>query len=224
MVGIAKYDISKEQLVELLDEGLNNREIGRRLEVHHNVIARRLKTYGLVGNHMRGVPPIPVDDTHSLCVKCSQVVPNEDFPYVQGRKDGRRLSYCRKCRYKQIRTSAGQNPQTYWEEKRRRIKTRADRDGINFDLSVDYLVNLWHKQNGKCFYTDTNLEPSLAEGRKQNSPSVDRVDCSQGYVEGNIVICTARVNSMKYDMTLNEMQEWTPGWYQRLVEGGFVNE
>jgi hypothetical protein len=28
---------------------------------------------------------------------------------------------------------------------------------------------------------------------------------------------------MKYNATLEEMKKWMPGWYQRLVDGGFIN-
>lgn len=39
----------------------------------------------------------------------------------------------------------------------------------------------------------------------QNCPSVDRVDNSKGYVQGNVEIISGRANRIKYDATANEI-------------------
>jgi len=37
-------------------------------------------------------------------------------------------------------------------------------------------------------------------------------------VKGNVVLCVARVNTIKSDVSLNEMKLWMPGWYERIVD------
>lgn len=213
---MSKYSIEESDLRHLHSDGLGNREIARKLQVPHWYIAKQLKKYGLVTNVLRGSPPTPVDATHSLCNKCNRVIENTAFPYVQGRADGRRLSYCRDCRYKQTRQAMGSNPVSYFRDKTSRV--RRNRRNLPCDLSDGYLLERWYIQEGKCFYTDQDLVLTLTSGKGPLTPSIDRVDTTRGYLEGNVVICSDRVNAIKRDVTLEEMYEWMPGWYERAAE------
>lgn len=68
--------------------------------------------------------------------------------------------------------------------------------GWKFDLSMDFLVSLWEKQKGKCFYTGDDL--TLDRVRKVgSSASLDRMDSSKGYVMGNVVWTSRLVNVSK---------------------------
>jgi hypothetical protein len=60
---------------------------------------------------------------------------------------------------------------------------------------------------------------ALGAGRDPVGVSIDRADTSLGYVPGNVVLCCARVNSIKSDATLAEMAQWMPGWHERIVNG-----
>ena len=55
-----------------------------------------------------------------------------------------------------------------------------------------------------------------SETHKHTGTSVDKVVAAAGYVPGNIVLCTYRANRIKGDMTLLELREWMPGWYERI--------
>jgi hypothetical protein len=46
-------------------------------------------------------------------------------------------------------------------------------------------------------------------GPKDNAPSLDRIDCLEGYVAGNVVIICWRCNAIKRDATLNELERIT---------------
>lgn len=45
---------------------------------------------------------------------------------------------------------------------------------------------------------------------------MDRIDPSKGYVIENIVLCSFRVNTVKRDVTPEEMRAWMPGWALRV--------
>jgi hypothetical protein len=46
-----------------------------------------------------------------------------------------------------------------------------------------------------------------AEGyAKDNSPSIDRIDSTKGYVPGNVMIISFRANTLKNDATRDELQ------------------
>ena len=77
------------------------------------------------------------------------------------------------------------------------LKQSADSRGIEFDLSF---VNVRKLMNAKiCFYTRKKF------GEDLDARSIDRVDSSQGYVDGNVVACTVDINRKKANLTHDEI-------------------
>lgn len=55
------------------------------------------------------------------------------------------------------------------------------------------------------------VEPQPGLGRQDGSPSLDRIDCSLGYVPGNVVVISWRANRIKSNATPDELRkiaEW----------------
>lgn len=65
-----------------------------------------------------------------------------------------------------------------------------------FNITIDYLYELWDKQDGKCYYTLVEMINS-AGNRIPNQVSVDRIDSSKGYVKDNIALCCQSINYAK---------------------------
>jgi hypothetical protein len=181
------------------------------------VVAYVLDRHGRTTNNPRGKPPEPVDEHHSRCVTCDEVVPNEEFALVRSRSDGRRLSKCRPCRNAQMRAARVASPEAFFTDRCRRLKVRAKKLGMDFDLTPEFLVAMFERQQHQCFYTDDLLDISIGTNDKRRSIAVDRVDNERGYVQGNVVLCLSRVNSIKDDVSLDEMARWMPGWHERVV-------
>lgn len=196
--------------------------MGRELGCHYNTVKKWSDTYGLTPAIPRGTPPVPVDADHSLCNKCDRVIRNIDFPFVINRSDGRRLSYCRRCRRDQNRKAVGSNPSRYWNDRHRRTKQRAEEVGIPYSLTGNYLLEIWERQNQRCFYTDIELPTAYGTRAKLYAPSIDKVRIDLGYVPGNVVVCSGRANSIKYDQTIDELRAWMPDWYHRLADCKWV--
>lgn len=88
----------------------------------------------------------------------------------------------------------------------RNIKNR-DKE---IDISLDYLRDLWIKQDGKCYYTKIDLVLSKFKKINKNpiySASVDRIDSSKGYVKGNICWSSRAINHMKGEMSVEMFWE-----------------
>lgn len=148
------------------------------------------------------------------CKQC-----NQDFTHNTNRK-----VYCSKyCRNKAERTRRKEYIQKYMQsynrdlEKHRAynrkynykfvrkqwgkkiipsIKSRCLKKGIDFNIEASDL-----KVPKKC--PVLNIPIIIGNDNKYNSPTVDRIDNSKGYVKGNIWVISHSANSMKSDMPLS---------------------
>lgn len=74
-----------------------------------------------------------------------------------------------------------------------KYKTNAELRGILWNVSFEYLADLLIEQDFKCALTGWDIH-----AMDVNSPaSLDRIDSSVGYVEGNLQWVYSKVNMMK---------------------------
>lgn len=85
----------------------------------------------------------------------------------------------------------------YWA--RRRVFTYRYKTPDS-DLSINYLVSLFNEQEGLCYYTGNVLTFPDKTGFPSGI-SLDRLDPSKGYIQGNVVFCSFFVNTMKGALT-----------------------
>ncbi len=98
------------------------------------------------------------------------------------------------------RGSRAQSPMRYLLY---RAKHRAKQQGIPFDISEDDVVIPTH-----CPVLGIELKWNLGIGRKgyhPDSPSVDKIVPSIGYVKGNVRVISARANLLKNNATSQEL-------------------
>lgn len=84
-------------------------------------------------------------------------------------------------------------------------KHHAKKKGLDFTISYDYAVSLI---TDKC--PILGIELSWCKQSKvvtENSPSLDRITPSLGYVEGNVVWISNRANRIKNDGTQEEHEK-----------------
>lgn len=74
-------------------------------------------------------------------------------------------------------------------------------------ISIEYLEQLYEAQDGKCALTGEVL--SLHRQRRgRTTISIDRIDNSKGYVEGNIQLITFQANIAKSNYSMDELIEF----------------
>ena len=88
----------------------------------------------------------------------------------------------------------------------RGAKGRARENGRDFDLDLDYLLNLYVEI---CPILHIRLVWDNKRISCLGSPSLDRVDNKKGYVKGNVQIISHRANSLKKDYLLVEWEKMT---------------
>jgi hypothetical protein len=97
--------------------------------------------------------------------------------------------------------------------KRRKVKASSRARGIEFNLSKDFLYELYEKQKGNCYYTGKKMVLKIYSGIKPNRENIekfkdyltiDRLDSSKGYEKGNVALCTLKVNTAKGSLNYDE--------------------
>lgn len=88
-------------------------------------------------------------------------------------------------------------------------KQRLEKYGES-DLTLNYLKSLWESQNGICVYTGhkMDLPRNTKEHDKLHTPfsaSLDRIDSSKGYVQGNVEFVCLAANYAKNKFDRQQM-------------------
>lgn len=82
-----------------------------------------------------------------------------------------------------------------------RLRKSAEKRGYAFEVSIEYLWNLFQEQKQICAITGDYI-PSIEEA------SLDRIDSSKGYIEGNVQWVTYQANVSKHTMTMEQLYEF----------------
>jgi hypothetical protein len=77
-------------------------------------------------------------------------------------------------------------------------QSAADRK-LEFNLSFESVKTLLKFQT--CYYTGRKFDSDGPYGR-----SIDRIDSSKGYIEGNVVSCTVDINGKKSNLSDDEIE------------------
>ena len=165
---------------------------------------------------------------NKICNKCNQDLPIDSFRLresnYQTKSEKRTFSFyvghCRECERQTSLDHARNNKSSrkarrdiYWQTARYDIKKHISyrlavwkkKTPEVFNLTTDYLYDLYNQQNGNCFYTNRKMIVGGKHGESyKDFLSLDRLFPEKGYVKGNVVWCTYFINTMKGQLTYNE--------------------
>jgi hypothetical protein len=151
-------------------------------------------------------------DTHKICKICNESKPHEDFYKSQ------RGSKCKSCTLKITREYKRQKRQDKnfkkiesGKQKERRLrlwqntlKHDSKNRGVEHNITVDDINEIFERQNGLCFWFGVPLIPSDKTKHPQQ-PSLDRLDRSKGYTKENVVLCCYSANIGRNE---NDVETW----------------
>jgi hypothetical protein len=213
---VAERKARTQQILDLHQDGLTNKQIAERLGFVRHYVYWVLKREGLRFNG-HGQTKVPVaDDGTVACKTCGERSPVGEHKRSKGYVTG----ICRSCRNKQRQRNRNDNIFAY---RTHSIRSACKKKGIPFDLTAEYLRKVYTEQNGLCFYTDRPMQTTLTGNGPERfqSLSVDRIVPEYGYTQGNVVLCVLKANVIKNDLSLREIREWLPGWYARIEQHFF---
>ena len=91
-----------------------------------------------------------------------------------------------------------------WDLKKKKHHNRISEKYKN-EITLDFLVKLWETQEGKCAISGKKLEHKTGS---LFSASVDRIDSSVGYFEGNVQLVCQAINFAKNDYSKEQFSHW----------------
>lgn len=78
-----------------------------------------------------------------------------------------------------------------------KVHRRTKRNNLEFNVTKEYLNDLFIKQDGKCGLSGLEITFPKRWNDKSYTASLDRIDSSQGYVVGNVQWVHKHINVMK---------------------------
>ena len=152
------------------------------------------------------------------CSTCKQVLSVEQFHKDKSTRDG--FDYrCKQCAQQRFKKYEIENPIVRQTNSMvRHARSRAKKKNLPFDIDLDYIRSMVPSH---CPIFGMPLEWSLRRGSEQvplpNSPSLDRIDPSKGYVKGNVWIISYRANQIKSNASHDELKRVTEAVGQAIV-------
>lgn len=204
-----------DKVRSLLRTGMDDRAVARATHMAKSTVQAFRQKNGIPANNKKKYLPRVMKDGKVVCKTCDSPKPRSEFEKNEANVMGIFYS-CKKCGYRQKNARLSHNLKSYLGLVISSKKHMCKKKNIPFNLTVEYLIELYGKQQGKCFYTDRIMTHDRGKGHNPNSLSVDKIVSAKGYVEGNIVLCTSQANLVKNDLTIEEIRSWIPGWYSRL--------
>jgi hypothetical protein len=145
------------------------------------------------------------------CRKCNQKVSTDSWNKLTETERKHRFSENKKWRDSQIKNG---NLKVTFTDKLCRYKGISKKKNLPFDLTTDYLIELFESQDKKCYYTgkELTLHSTRGDGHQifklgkyHYQASLDRLIPERGYIKGNVVWCGWLVNTCKNLLTEQEL-------------------
>ena len=133
------------------------------------------------------------------CPICNIVKPIDDF--YKGKKYY--YSNCKTCNNVISRNFYTKTVEGKMRKIFNAAKCRSIKENIPFDITIEFIFDLFKKQNGKCFYSHIEMTSKVG----QTGISMDKKTPNLGYTKENTVLTTWLVNNMKRDMTAQQFKE-----------------
>jgi hypothetical protein len=160
------------------------------------------------------------DTEFKICNSCFENKSRSCYGKLKSSEDGLRNT-CKLCRRKKtlsedidVKKVREERSLKYFREKPFRVlisrcKSNHNKKGmIDFNITEDYLKDLYYKQNCECYWSGIKLPIDNIGLGDLNSISIDRLDCNLGYIIGNVVISSKFYNIGRGNMGADEFKKF----------------
>jgi hypothetical protein len=195
------YSKSEDAFLRLVSPEFPYREIAKILETNEKSVSERLRKLKLYKNHRIKIGNIynrlkvikKADNSGFWICQCN--CKDKTIKILDGHSiiSGNSKS-CGCIRIENILSrcwkGCGKISKTYWSQ----IQKSAESRNLDFDITIEYIWDLFLKQYGKCALSGIRL----TLGRKRQNASLDRINSKYGYTKNNVQWVHKDVNRMKW--------------------------
>ena len=141
-----------------------------------------------------------------ICCSCKKEFPLNEFPKANNNSGhGYRCSVCRRKRANKNKTN---NVRNYLSDVLKTSKQMSKKRKINnYELDIDFLVNLFEKQEGKCAISGLKMTHIAGQGCVPTNISIDRINNNLGYTKNNVQLTCRFINQAKMGMSMTEFKD-----------------
>jgi hypothetical protein len=157
---------------------------------------------------LRRSPRVRATGPTKRCTGCGETKASNEFYKATNRPGVTPL--CKECSSERANERQQRMIRESWAKRmlvyayRNRLKRRGIHDPCDFD--VPYLVELYARQLGRCWWT--GIELNLEMMGKLDSVSLDRLNNDKGYLKGNVVLVTRAVNLARNTASPEEIADY----------------
>ena len=155
-----------------------------------------------------------------LCTSCNKVKMLSQFETF---KEGQVRGVCRNCVTLQRSKKTSATPEAYIRVLNTQLKSGRVKQGVDYELTTEDLIDLWEIQDGKCALSGvlmTHQRDGTYGDRKQKdfNASIDRVNPQGPYVRENVQLVSARINTMKHTLSEDMFIWWVKNIYETRIK------
>lgn len=137
-----------------------------------------------------------VNETHRECTNCGKIF----------KRTSKTVTLCGVCNSNRVKSN---DP---IRKMLARAKGRAKANSLEFNITVDDILIPTH-----CPVLGFEIkEHSGSCGGKPNSPALDRIDNSKGYIKGNVMVLSHLANQMKASANTEQLLKFADWVYHRI--------
>lgn len=135
-----------------------------------------------------------------VCNSCGKTYPlTSEFFHTNNYGKGFRYQ-CKKCRNGMKRKNDHESTlKEILALRCRKAIQRAKHRNMDYNITPEFLMEMWKLQDGKCFYSGLQMSYDIND---LYTVSLDRIDSNKGYTKDNVVLSCWSINSMKNNYSI----------------------
>lgn len=165
-------------------------------------------------------PKIKNEDTKLYCHRCQNFKNENEFGVGAGKSRNYRKAICKSCHNlenRNIRMLNSNNFNFFIKKIYNSMRYRSKKYSQDIDFDIQYLIDLYNFQNGKCAISGIEMTFLIGEYIKiPTNISIDRIDSSKGYIKDNIHLVCTIINTMKNNLTLDDFKMYITLTYNNI--------
>ena len=153
----------------------------------------------------------------AICTECHQSKPVAEFSTTDSGKYRKRK--CRTCVQDNNRRTYSSSYQQYLMRVGYSLKHARKKQGFDWELESEDLIDLWQRQKGRCALTNVIMTHHRdGGGSKAFNASVDRINPEVGYLKENLQLVCYAVNMLKGSLAPDEFFFWIKSIYEHACD------